>query len=179
MPETPFPKLLCKMGENIGIFQGGAWRYFNVWLAETLPASSQMINNFGAVTAASNIAKAAATLVTASENELLQLRFKPLDEDIEVVVYMPAGSSMNATNYVQARISRATEEVDPYWESTEFVDLGTKRDPQFQIYNVGSINRGQSRVLFWGRRYRLVPLASEPSVYTRVAGESIGQGRAA
>lgn len=162
---------VVQIGENLGIWSDSKWLYFKTDYIEPVPRSSQSVVNFGALAAAATIGKALVQILRLESLQLLHLRFEPLD-DVELVLWEKGGAQRFINRSFTARISLLTCLRDPYLATTTFFVLGRDKDPFIEVFNPSiTYARAQSRAIFWGYRYILQELKTEPAVYTRIPAE--------
>ena len=149
---------VVETGQNLGVLVQGDWLFFRVDHVEGVPASRQTTQDLGSVNDASSSGETEITVVRAQDGNLLHVRMFPLD-DVELDVFHGRSTGGRHTTYsTKARISAASGNADPYHAiSTTFV-FGKDRPMYINAYNETGYNLGQSRVRFFGYRYRLDPL---------------------
>lgn len=147
----------AQVKQNLAVWSQTRWHYYNIDYIETLPASSQTSVNIGAPGANATIAQLQITAFDVDEHQLIQLRFMPID-DVELILWLTRGQGKFNTRGVQTRVTKMTRGIDPYYASSEFNILGRDRDAFIEVRNLGDYALAQARVLFWGRKYILVPL---------------------
>ena len=154
-PYEPGPIVpAVKMGQNLGVFTQGSYRFYRCLYIEPLPPSRQLTQDIGSVGANANSAATEITVVNALAGSLHQVRAAPLD-DFEAHVTQVRGTGRFITNTQQARIMPTLASVDPYYVSTTMFILGNDRQVYVTAYNQTDYALGQTRLKFWGIRYVL------------------------
>lgn len=143
--------------QNLAVWSQNDWHYCSVTYVEPLPASSQMVRDFGAAAANATIAQAEVTTFDVDNDNLLQLRFMPID-DVEFILWLTRSQGKFATRGVHTRVSKKTSAADPAWATTEFNVFGRDRNPFIETRNLGDYAIAQARALFWGYKYKLLRL---------------------
>jgi len=167
---------ICRIKENLSVWTAGQWKHYNVTFIEPLPRSRpttvEMVVASGATTLAANgtIAKQVVAILALAEMEFTHLRWEPID-DVEGVLWEQAGTGRFVTRGVQARVDRWTHFHDPYLATSTFFILGKDRDMNLEVRNPNPVAIPQARFVFWGFRYLLNPLSSEPANTTWVPAE--------
>ena len=149
---------VVETGQNLGVLVQGDWLFFRVDHVEGVPASRQTTQDLGSVNDAASTGETEITVVRAQDGNLLHIRMFPLD-DVELDVFHGRSTGGRHTTYsTKARISAASANADPHFSiSTTFV-FGKDRPMYINAYNESGYALGQSRVRFFGYRYRLDPL---------------------
>lgn len=170
---------VAKINENLAIFFDKAYRFYRIEFIEGIPESSPFVIDLVAIAnqvniaAGQNIQKQAIQVLLMNENELLHLRWEPLD-DIEGQLWQLPSQSRYSPKGGQATVSPFTRDHDPYLATTTFFILGQNKDPQIGAFNPEAIAQPTARFAFWGYRYILSPLAVGGSVpmatYLPIAG---------
>jgi len=167
---------IAKIKENLSIWTLTNWAHYNIRNIEPLPRSSptiaEMVTISGATTIAANgtIANQILAILQLRDFELLHLRWEPID-DVEGVLWEQAGQGRFVTRGVHARVSRFTAARDPYLATTTFWVLGRGRDMNLETRNPNPVPLPQARFVFWGFRYMLTKLDTEPSMTTYLPAE--------
>ena len=149
---------VVETGQNLGVLVQGDWLFFRVDHVEAVPASRQTTQDLGSVSDASSSGETEITVVRAQDGNLLHIRMFPLD-DVELDVFHGRSTGGRHTTYsTKARISPATANTDNFHSlSTAFI-FGKDRPMYINAYNETGYALAQSRVRFFGYRYRLDPL---------------------
>ena len=149
---------VVETGQNLGVLVQGDWLFFRVDHVEGVPASRQTTQDLGSVNDAASTGETEITVVRAQDGNLLHIRMFPLDA-VELDVFHGRSTGGRHTTYsTKARISAASANADPHFSiSTTFV-FGKDRPMYINAYNESGYALGQSRVRFFGYRYRLDPL---------------------
>lgn len=161
------------IGQNFSVLTtSGAWRHFLCLYTEPLPASVDLVEDFGAISADSVSRANSISIIEMEGNaknesdasEVAQLRFYPID-DIAIAVKQPAASGRFKTRSNEIRVDYKTIELDPTLKSTE-IYVYEDDVPSFDVYNLTNYDMAQTRVQFFG--YRLVgsQLAQRPEKTT-------------
>lgn len=162
---------IAKIKENLSIFSEGKWLHYNIDFIEPVPRSSPMVVEMVVASGATflplygTIAKQLVAILLMNQNELLHLRWEPLD-DVEGVLWELPGAARFNPRGAHARVSRFTEARDPYLATTTFFILGWNKDMNLEVRNPNPVNIPQARFVFFGYRYILVPLTREPTITT-------------
>jgi hypothetical protein len=123
---------------------------------EPIVPGSAMVQDFGPIAAGATLANAIVGILRLDDNNLLQVRWRPLD-DVEGVLWLQRGQAKFTIKYVTSRVTLFTGASDPAWATTQFWVLGKDRDPYVEVRNNTAYSYGQSRFAFWGYRYILRP----------------------
>ena len=156
---------VAKFKENLSVFTLGQWSHYRVDFIEPMPWSSQMVVEMvvasGATTVAANgtIAQRLVAILQLTDNNLLQLRWQPLD-DVEGVLWEQAGTGRFVTRGVHSRVDLFTVTRDPYLSTTTFFIIGKDRDMNLEVRNPRPVAQALARFVFFGFRYVLSPLDS-------------------
>ena len=156
----------------------GIWRYYECIFIEPLPASLDLIEDFGAVSA-SSVSRANEATILAVEgsakietdiSEVAQIRFYPID-DIALTVKQPNAVGRFKTLSSEIRVDYNTRENDPSLKSTE-VYIHEDSVPYFDVYNLTQYDMTKTRVQFMGWRIvgRLLKDKPEKLTYLAAAG---------
>lgn len=154
---------VAKIKENLSIFTVGHYVHYRIEFIEPMPWSNPMVVEMvvasGAVTIAANgaIAQRVVAILQLNDNNLLQLRWTPLD-DVEGVLWEQAGTGRFVTRGVHSRVDLFTRTFDPYLATTTFFILGKDRDMQLEVRNPRPVAQALARFVFFGYRYVLKPL---------------------
>lgn len=167
---------IAKIKENLSIWTLGKWSHFKIENIEPLPRSSPMIAEMvtlsGATTIAANgiINRSIIPILQIGDSQFFHLRWEPLD-DVEGILWEQATKGRFTGRAVQARVSLFTATRDPYLATTSFWIFGLNRDMNLEVRNPNPVALPQARFVFFGFRYALSNLASEPAVTTWVPAE--------
>ncbi len=154
---------VAKIQENLSIFTVGHYVHYKIKYIEPMPWSSQMVVEAvvasGATTLAANgtIAQQLVNILLLNDNNLLQLRWQPLD-DVEGILWEQGGTARYVTRGVHSRVDLATVTRDPYLATTTFFILGKDRDMNLEVRNPRAVAQAVARFVFFGYRYVLKPL---------------------
>jgi len=168
--------LIAKIKENLSIWTLGSWSHFQIINAEPLPGGTPMIAEMvtlsGRLTIAANgtIPVTAIPFLQPRANELLHLRWEPLD-DVEGILWEQATQGRFNARAVHARVNRFTRLHDPNLALTTFWVLGLDRNMALEVRNPNPVALPIARFHFFGFRYMLTPLKAEPSVTTYLPAE--------
>lgn len=158
-PITP----VAKIQENLSVFTLGKYSHYKIRYIEPMPWSSPMVVEMvvlsRAVTIPGNgtIAQQVIAILQLSDNNLLHLRWQPLD-DVEGVLWEQAGTGRFVTRGVHARVDLSTVTRDPNLATTTFFILGKDRDMNLEVRNPRPVAQALARFVFFGYRYILKPL---------------------
>jgi len=153
---------VAKIQENLAIWTMGAWQYYTIVYQEPIPpgpaSTVEMVVASGATTLLANatISKQIVTILQLADGELLQVRFRPLD-NVEAVIWEQAGQQKFSSRNIHARVDRTTEEYDPHYSTTTFFILGINRDMALEVRNPMGYATAVARVMFWGIRNIIRP----------------------
>ena len=160
---------------NIGVYIQEDWLFFKVDHVEGLPPSRQLVQDLGAVTNNASSGETEITNLRAQDGNLLHIRCKPLDP-VEIDLFHGRSTGGRHTTYTtKARVNLHTANTDPDCASTTMFVFGNQRSMYANAYNESGYNLAQSRIQFWGYRYRLAPLGTGVSAALRkyVSGGAI------
>lgn len=156
----------------------GTWRYYSTIYVEPLPASLDLIKDFGSISS-SSVSRANEITILEMEgsaktetdiSEVSQLRFYPLD-DIAVTVKQPNAMGRFKTKTTEIRVDYNTMNVDPSLKSTEVFVY--EDDVLFMdVYNLTQYNMTKTRIQFFGWRIVGKLLTAKPDrlTYLTAAG---------
>ena len=109
-----------------------------------------------------------------------QFRWLVLD-DLRVTLKQPRATSRFGTKQVVATVTQFTQVYDPCGHTTEFFSFEDEF-PFVDVLNPSAYNLAQSRLLFYGFKYRLMELKNVATIveisipYTAVVGQAFGAG---
>ena len=135
--------------------------YVKIRYYEEIPG---FIEDFGALASGNSTAITEVENMEMSENQVGQFRIKPLD-DIDIQVYQGRGVGRFAIKNVLCTILPLTEQLSPYYNSTELF-VYEDEPPWFQVTNNGTIDLKKTRVLIQGFRFVVETLKEAPTKYT-------------
>lgn len=162
---------ICRIHDNISVWADSKWLHFNVNYIEPVPRSRpftvDLVLVSGATVIAANglVAQQAIVVLQMNLLELLQLRWSPLD-DVEGALWEKANMARFNPRGGQARVSLFTPLYDPYLATTTFYILGQNRDITLGAWNPLPIAQPVARFAFFGYRYMVDELPSEPAITT-------------
>lgn len=154
---------IAKIKENLSVWSENRWMNYRIAFIEPIPRCTtftiDMVAAAGALTIAANgtIAKRLVNFLLMNKDELLHLRWEPVD-DVEGELWELAEMARFNPRGGHARVSRLTSVRDPYLATSTFWILGPNKDIQIAVFNLNPIALPLARVAFWGYRYMLVPL---------------------
>ncbi|MFA5401213.1 MAG: hypothetical protein WC359_12270 [Dehalococcoidia bacterium] len=164
---------VAQIKENLSVWTLQRWSHFRIDKIEPLPRSAPMVVE--AITAAGGTTLAATTALVVGTiqkfpvtflqpqaDELLHLRWEPLD-DVEGILWEPSGTGRFTTMSVQARVTRFSRAVDPFGATSTFFIIGRDRDMNLEVRNPNPVVVASARFAFWGYRYTLVKLDAATS----------------
>lgn len=162
--------LIARIKENIALWTEGQWMPYRVEFAEGLPRSRPTMVDLVQIAGVANIgANGTITqqqllILQPANNELLHLRWEPLD-DVEGVLWEQTSMTRFNPKGVKARVDLFTAAMDPYLASTTFFIIGSlgNKDMNLEVRNPNAVALPQARFVFWGYRYILSPLQSIPA----------------
>lgn len=158
---------IAKIKQNLSIWSENKWMNYQILFIEPVPRCAAFTVDMvalaavGAMPANGLIAKRLIAFLQMNKDELLHLRFQPVD-DIECRLWELAEFARFNPRGAHARVSRFTELGDPYLGTTTFWILGPNKDMQLEVLNPNPVVMPVARVVFWGYRYILQPLGTEP-----------------
>jgi len=134
----------------------------------------EMVTATGNNTIAANgqIARALVGILQLAEHEFLHLRWEPLD-DVEGILWELSSQARFNARSVHSRVTLFTHVRDPYLATTTFFILGMNRDMNLQVQNPLPVFQPVARFVFFGYRYLLEPLKTEPTTTTWVPAEGL------
>ena len=159
---------IAKIKQNLSVWSENRWMHHRIEYIEPIPRSStftvEMVTFSGATTIAANgtITKRLIAFLLMNKDELLHLRWEPVD-DVEGRLWELAEAARFAPRGGHARVSRFTHLRDPYLATTTFWILGPNKDIQLEALNPNPIALPSARFAFFGYRYILTPLPSQPA----------------
>ena len=167
---------VAQIKQNLSIWAGGLWSHYKIEYIEPMPRSSpttvDMVALTGNTLIAANgmLAKSLVAILQLADTEFFHLRWEPVD-DVEGVLWELASQGRFASRALQARTSRFTSARDPYLATTTFWVMGRQRDIALEVQNPNPVALPQARFAFFGYRYILSELQSEPAQTTYVPAE--------
>jgi len=161
---------VARIKENVSVWSEEKWLNYNIDYIEPIPRSRpytvDLVALSGATVIAANAAIAASVMAVLqmSQNEMLHIRWEPLD-DVEGGLWQLGGAARFNPRGGQARVSLFTAIMDPYLATTTFWILGgtPSKDAQIGAWNPNPVALPMARFAFFGFRYILTPLASPPA----------------
>ena len=162
--------LIARIKENIAIWTENKWMPFMVEFAEGLPRSRQSMVDLVRIAGVLNIpangtiTQQMLTILQPANNELLHLRFEPID-DVEGVLWEQTSMTRFNPKGFKARVDLFSSAQDPYLAATTFWIIGSQgnKDMNLEVRNPNAVALPQARFIFWGFRYILSPLQSLPA----------------
>ena len=155
---------VVKIQETLGVLTQRRWEYFRAIFIEGMPRSTPLVADLVALSGATSIvangtiARRVLAILQLNTNELLHLRWEPID-NVEGVLWEQAGAGRWAARGATARVDQGTKVYDPYLATTTFFILGRDRDMNLEVRNPMGVALPQARFSFWGYRYVLEPIA--------------------
>jgi hypothetical protein len=151
---------IVKQEEFISPWSENKYLHYKVHYIEPIPQSRPFVadlvalSNATVIGANALIAQAVVAVLQVNLDELIHLRWEPLD-DVEGAVWQLGGHARFNPRGGQARVSLFTQLRDPYLASTTFWILGgvTAKDAQIGAFNPNPIALPMARFAFWGYRY--------------------------
>lgn len=164
---------MAKIKENLALWTEGGWEFNRIEYIEPLPLSSPMVVEvitaapaWGTTLAANGtIAKRVVAILQPAKNELLHLRWFPID-DVEGVLWEKASKGRFVARQVQARVTRFSGLYDPFLATTTFWVIGENRDMNLEVRNPNPVIIASARFAFFGYRYILEKLTTQPGTAT-------------
>lgn len=166
---------VVNIGENYSVITAqGSERYFECVYVEGLPASLDLIQDFGSINSGSTDSANKLTILEMEGSskletdisEVFQLRFRPID-DCSITTKLPAAQSRFKTRNSEIRVDYNTEERDPTLKTTELY-IYEDDTIYMDVYNPTQYTLTKSRVQFWGWRIVGELLPKIPDKYTRI-----------
>jgi len=157
---------VAKIKENLAIRTQGQWEYFQIDYIEPIPptpdSTVELIVASGAtnLAAGGTITKQLYNVIQSATNELLHLRFMPLDYGMEVLIWELAGQAKFKSRNIHARVDYNSYLLDPTFSMTTFFVLA-RNDANIELRNASTAVIPMARLKFWGFRYNLRSLANE------------------
>jgi len=157
---------VVQMKQNLSVFTAQKWEHYNMDFIEGMPLGSQsvidMVSIAGATTIAANgtLVKRVITQLRVNLNEMLHLRFRPL-EALEGILWEQPNKSRFESRALAARVDWRTGDHDPNFASTTFMVVGASsgdRDFNLEVRNPHGFAYTCARFEFWGYRYILKPI---------------------
>jgi len=160
---------IARIKDNVSIWTENKWLSYNISYIEPIPFSSPFMVDMltvapAVVTLAANatLAKRVVPVLQLNKDELIHLRWKPLD-DVEGRLYELGAAARFSPRGGHARVTLFTEIADPNLATTTFWILGGQnKDAQIDVVNPNPVAIAVARFAFWGFRYILTPLTAEP-----------------
>lgn len=172
---------VAKVKENLAIWVVNSWTRYSVEFVEPIPRSGPYTvdlviagNNNVPVAAGGTINASVLTLLQMNDDELLQIRWEPID-DVEGRLWQLGRLARFNSKGGQAAVSLLTKQYDPFLASTQFFILGRDKDPQIGCFNPLGVAQPTARFIFFGYRYTLkenksVPVHASPVTYIPATG---------
>lgn len=162
--------LIARIKENMAIWTSGEWAPYRVEFAEGIPRSRQsmvdMVRVSGLLNIPANgtITQQPLPILQPAQNELLHLRFEPID-DVEGVLWEQTSMTRFNPKGFKARVDAFSAVQDPYLAATTFWIIGSlgNKDMNLEVRNPNAVALPQARFIFWGYRYILTSLPSVPA----------------
>lgn len=157
---------VVQIKKNLSVFTGGVWEHFHVEFIEGMPLGSQsvidMVNLAGVTTIAANgtLAKRVIPQLRVNINELLHLRWKPL-EVLEGILWEQPNKARFESRALLSRVDWRSGDHDPYYAATTFFMVGVgqgDRDMNLEVRNPMGWALPQARFEFSGYRYAMTPI---------------------
>lgn len=171
---------IARIKDKLACWLVDKWIPFTIEYIEPIPRSSPFVIDMVALSglltipAGGQAPKQAIAVLQMNANELLHLRWEPID-DVEGGLWELANSARFNPFGGQARVSLFTATRDPWLATTTFFILGQQKDVNIGAWNPQAIAQPTARFAFWGYRYLLEPIASGnpfagPITYVPVSG---------
>jgi len=168
--------LIARIKDTISVWTAKKWSHYRIEYAEPWPRSEQTrvdlvaLNNVTAIAANGTLAKLLVPLLQVTDNEMLCIRFEPLD-DVQFAVWEQPGTGRFVSRNTQSRIEMATKLQDPYMASSTFCIMGFQREMNLEVFNPNPIPLVQARAQLWGYRYILEEIMPDLSNITQQGGQ--------
>lgn len=160
--DSAFLQPVARIKENISILQD-KWLHYIVEYSEPIvpgPASIvEMVALAGLTSLAANatIAKRVVPILQVYSNELLHVRWFPLD-NVEGVIWELAGQQKLASRNIHSRTDRRVLQWDPTLATTTFFIQGELLDMNLEVRNPMQYATPLARFVFFGNRMLLTPV---------------------
>lgn len=159
---------IARIKDNLSIYTAKKWSHFQIDYIEPWPRSSPLAVDMvavaaiaiaGTTTIAANgtLAKRVLAILQVTDDEMLQVRFEPLD-DVEGVVWEQSGTGKFNSKNTHARVTMTTRLRDPYLATTQFFVVGYQREMNLEVRNPNPVALNQARFQFQGIRYVMSPI---------------------
>lgn len=160
---------IARINDNLSIWSENDFLHFNITYLEPVPRGSpmtvDMVAAWGAtvIAAYGSIPQQVVAFLQMNANELLHLRWEPLDDVEGLLWQLPSQPRFNPRG-AHARVSQFTEAMDPFLATTTFWILGgtPAKDMALEVRNPNPVALPMARFAFFGFRYILVPLKVKP-----------------
>jgi len=173
---------IAKIKQNVTIWSENRWMPFQIAYIEPIPRCASftvdMVAASGAtsIPAGGTITKRLVQFLLMNKDEMLHLRFEPID-DVECRLWELSEMARFAPRGGHARVSKFTCTRDPYLATTTFWILGPNKDIQLEVLNPDPVIIPLARVAFWGYRYMLISLQSNPTESTYLPAQGMAGAR--
>lgn len=160
---------IVRIKDNVSVWSENIWKHFKCVFLEPVPRGSpmtvEMVVLTGNTTIAANgsLPKRVLPILQMNAGEMLHLRWEPLD-DVEGLLWELGGQARFNPRGAHARVDLHTSARDPYLATTTFYILGgVNLDMNLEVRNPLPVAQASARFSFWGFRYIVEPLTTEPS----------------
>jgi len=154
---------IARIHENLTIWSENKWKHYAIVYLEPVPRSRTMTVEMVTLSGATNIAANGTIqgivlpILQMNTNELLHLRWEPLD-DVEGLLWELSGQARFNPRGAHARVDLNTGARDPNLATTTFYILGGMNlDMNLEVRNPLPVAQFVARFVFFGYRYILYP----------------------
>ncbi len=139
-------------GEMVGLWISNLWEFYRVIYIETLPESSPLVIDLGAIAAGATIASVQLIILEQPVREFGQYRCRVLD-DFSLLLWQGRADLRHRLGTTVAEVTKFTSFRNPDGHDTEFFVYYNQNDAFASAINRTSYPIQNSRVSFWGNRY--------------------------
>lgn len=162
---------IARINDNLAIWSEEKWLYWHIDYIEPCPRSQPLLVDMVALAAQTTIAangtitKRVLPALQMNKNELLHLRWEPLD-DVEGLLWELSGMARFQPRGAHCRVSLFTKLYDPYLATSTFWILGQNKDMNLECRNPNPVALYIARFAFFGHRYIMTSLSGKPENVT-------------
>lgn len=167
---------IARVKDTLSILTAKKWSHNSIIYMEPIPRSSplrvEMVALSGAFVIGANgtITKRLLPILQMVDEEMMHVRFEPLD-DVEGIVWEQSGTGKFNIRNAHAQVDMATKLMDPYLASSTIFIMGHQRDMNLEVRNPNPVALNQARFQFWGYRYVLEPIVPDFSGIVDASGK--------
>lgn len=168
---------IAKVNESVGCLVGQLYEFYNIIYSEGLSPGPAMVLDIcnippiGVLPANGTIAKKVVPALQLNANELLQVRWEPIDI-VEGLIWELSGQQKNATGQLHSRVDKGCRSRDPALALATFFILGygqARLDFSLECRNPLAYAQPTARFQFWGHRFKVNPLKLDTKIATYLA----------